>query len=150
VWVTGEVLVAASREDFPVSEVSRAPRTTAPSTVSPPSAAPGPPAVLPEVIAPSPAPAPAPSGGGAASPPSSGGGQVPATPLIPESSAPPPEFAPGEEPTPQGDGLAEGSPTASLEEGDDPASPWIPIGIGAGVGLLALVLPVALGKRYAW
>jgi hypothetical protein len=38
-----------------------------------------------------------------------------------------------------------------VEEGDDgPSSPWIPIGIGLGVGALALVVPLLLGKRFAW
>jgi hypothetical protein len=37
-----------------------------------------------------------------------------------------------------------------VEADDGPSSPWIPIGIGVAVGVVALVAPVLLGKRYAW
>jgi hypothetical protein len=149
VFVTGQVLVPAAGEDFPVSVPPRAPK---PTTQSAPTAeaAPGAPAAVPGVSSP-------PSAGSAAPPSSSGGGSGGsggstghAGPLVPETSAAPPgAVAP---PTAAaGSGVTSGSPAASVEEGDNgPSSPWIPIGIGLGVGALALAVPLLLGKRFAW
>jgi Prenyltransferase and squalene oxidase repeat len=160
VWVTGEVLVAASREVFPVAVAPRIPEPPPPPPPAPtPSIDPGafesvpvpesaipppaaPPASIPESsIGPSPAPpgggtagrVPAVPGGGAAVPPASG-----VVPTLPEVAPEKPDLVPA-------------TPTSAIEaDDDDPASPWIPIGIGAGVTLLALVTPLALGRRYAW
>jgi Prenyltransferase and squalene oxidase repeat len=148
VWVTGEVLVAAAGEDFPVAVAPRAPRraATPPSTL--------PPVPIPGVTTPPAAPVPAiPSGSDGSG--GSGGGRGHAGPLIPGTSVPPvsgsgaitPPSIPSEEPG----GLIGASPASAVEpDPDDPASPWIPIGIGLGVGLIALVAPLALGRRYSW
>jgi hypothetical protein len=88
----------------------------------------------------------------------SGGGSGHAGPLIPESAASPPPIggagailppaSPAEEAP---DGLVEATPASDVGANpEDPASPWIPIGIGVGVGLLALLVPLGLGRRFAW
>jgi hypothetical protein len=99
----------------------------------------------------------APAGGGA------GAGPGGAGPLVPESAAKPPVSGAGamtppgvsieepEEAEQQPGELVEATPASVVETGSEgPASPWIPIGIGLGVGLLALLVPLVLGRRYAW
>jgi Prenyltransferase and squalene oxidase repeat len=154
VWVTGQVLVAAAGEDFPVAVAPRAPQPTETPVPVP----------KPETLTPVPIPGvtpqatPVPPIGGEGESGSGGGGSAHAGPLIPESVAAPPPIggagailppaSPAEE---DPNDLVEATPASSVgSEPDDPASPWIPIGIGLGVGLLALVVPLGLGRRYAW
>jgi energy-coupling factor transport system substrate-specific component len=156
VWVTGEVLVAASGEDFPVAVAPRAPKPQATAAPVPTVEPTLPPVPIPGVTAP-PATAAPPSSGSSGGSGGSGGGSAHAGPLIPESAAAPPiggagaitpPATPGEE---EPGGLVEAAPASAVEPNpDDPASPWIPIGIGVGVGVLALLVPLALGRRYAW
>jgi hypothetical protein len=154
--VTGQALVPAAGEDFPVAVAPRAPKPAPiPSTTTTPVPQPTlPPVPIPGVTTPSPTPVPSLGGG-------SSGGTAHAGPLIPGSSpaAPPirgagaitPPTVPGEVEAAQPGGLTEAEPASAVgPAADDPASPWIPIGIGLGVGLIALVLPVVLGRRYAW
>jgi Prenyltransferase and squalene oxidase repeat len=155
IWVTGEVLVAAAGEDFPVAVAPRAPT---PAPVPTPTVKPEtlPPVPIPGVTTPPATPVP-PLGGGTGGSGGSGGGSAHAGPLIPGSSAAPPiggagailpPASPSEEAS---DELVEATPASAVEaDPDDPASPWIPIGIGLGVGLIALVVPLGLGRRYAW
>jgi energy-coupling factor transport system substrate-specific component len=152
VWVTGQVLVAAAGEDFPVAVAPRAPQ---------PAATPAPaPETLPSVPIPgvTPQATPVPPIGGSGGGGSGGGGSAHAGPLIPESAAAPPPIggagailppaSPAEE---DPNDLVEATPASAVGSNpDDPASPWIPIGIGLGVGLLALLVPLGLGRRYAW
>jgi hypothetical protein len=152
VWVTGEVLVAASGESLPVPVPPREqkPQPTSEAKPSQPSTSPL------EVPAPSGSPstaAPAqPAGGsGGVGPGSVAGGAGHAGPLVP---AAPPRPTPGgpatSSPQGQGSGLTEASPAASIDAGKEGGSPWIPIGIGVGVGAIALLAPWLLGKRFAW
>ena len=155
VWVTGEVLVAASGEDFPVAVAPRAPQPKPAATPAPaPQPSPATPAPVPGLTVPQGNASP--SGGGSGG---SGGGSAHAGPLIPESTAgaPPaggvsPSLPPATGAAPgEAGGLVEAAPASSVEPSSEgPASPWIPIGIGVGVGVLALLLPLALGKRFAW
>jgi Prenyltransferase and squalene oxidase repeat len=156
VWVTGEVLVAASGEDFPVAVAPRAPKPTATPV---PAVKPAlPPVPIPGVTAPPATPVPPLSGssGGSGGSGGSNGGSAHAGPLIPESAAAPPiggagAITPPVTPEEEPGGLVEAAPASAVEpDSDDPASPWIPIGIGLGVGVLALLVPLALGRRYAW
>jgi energy-coupling factor transport system substrate-specific component len=154
IFVTAQAMVAAARESFPVAEAPRAPAPS-PAPTRAPSAAPAPlpsaPAQVPGAAAAPPATPGAPLPQSSAGP-GGNGGAVPAVPSLPESSAAPPTstlpLAPpgGEEAAP----LSQGSQTSSVEADDGPSSPWIPIGIGVAVGVVALVAPVLLGKRYAW
>jgi hypothetical protein len=157
VWVTGQVLVAAAGEDFPVTVAPRAPKPAAtPVPVPAPETLPAVPipGVTPQAT---PVP-PIPSGGGGSGGGGSGGGSAHAGPLIPESAASPPPIggagailppaSPAEE---DSNDLVEATPASDVGANpDDPASPWIPIGIGVGVGLLALLVPLGLGRRFAW
>jgi prenyltransferase beta subunit len=158
VWVTGQVLVAAAGEDFPVAVAPRAQPPTTPTPVSPPQPETLPPVPIPGVSSPPATAVPPLEAGSAGGGSGSGGGSSHAGPLIPESAAAPPPIggagailppaSPAEE---KPDDLVEATPASAVEpDPDDPASPWIPIGIGLGVGLLAFVLPVVLGRRYAW
>jgi hypothetical protein len=158
IWVTGQVLVAAAGEDFPVAPAPRTPQppaTPVPVPVPTPETLPSVP--IPGVTSP---PTPVPPIGGTSGGSGGGGsgGSAHAGPLIPESAAAPPPIggagailppaSPAEEAP---DDVVEATPASSLgADSDDPASPWIPIGIGLGVGLLALLVPVGLGRRYAW
>jgi energy-coupling factor transport system substrate-specific component len=157
VWVTGQVLVAAAGEDFPVTVAPRAPKPAAtPVPVPAPETLPAVPipGVTPQAT---PVP-PIPSGGGGSGGGGSGAGSAHAGPLIPESAASPPPIggagailppaSPAEE---DSNDLVEATPASDVGANpDDPASPWIPIGIGVGVGLLALLVPLGLGRRFAW
>jgi energy-coupling factor transport system substrate-specific component len=155
VWVTGEALVAASGKSLPVAAPPREQKAEPEKTASPapaesPLTIPGPssaPSASPAV----PAAPPGSGGGGAAVPPgSTAGGAGHAGPLVPASPATPAPAAPATA-APEGEGLTEATPTAAIEAGDgDGGSPWIPIGIGLGVGAIALLAPWLLGKRYAW
>ena len=164
VWVTGQALVAAAGQDFPVPVAPRAPKPA--PTVSPapaPAPAPAPQPTLPPVPIPgvtsSPAtPAPSSNGGSGrrlgrrSQPRRPGDPRHPrAAPPIRGAGAITPPTVPGEGEEPRPGGLVEAQPASAVEpEYSGSASPWIPIGIGLGVGLLALVLPVVLGRRYAW
>jgi hypothetical protein len=153
--VTGEVLVAAAGEDFPVAVAPRAP---APVRVPTPTVKPSlPPVPIPGVTAPSATPVPPlPSGSGGSGGGKNGGGSGHAGPLVPESAAAPPvggagAILPPASPSEDPDALVEAAPASAVEpDSGDPASPWIPIGIGLGIGLLALAVPIALGRHYAW
>ena len=85
-----------------------------------------------------------------ASPPGSGGVSSGGTgPLVPEVSATGPGSAvspiePEEDPA-----LTEAAPASSVED-DSGVSPWVPIGIALGLTALAVAVPWALGRRYAW
>ncbi len=158
VWVTGEVLVAASGDYFPISTVPRAPKPApAPTTknVQPTL----PPVPIPGVTGPTTTPVP-PIGSGtessSGSSGSSGGGSGHAGPLVPETTLPPvagagaitPPSVPSQEAP---GGLVEATPASAIgTDPDDPASPWIPIGIGLGVGAVALLAPLLLGRRFSW
>jgi prenyltransferase beta subunit len=151
VWVTGQVLVAAAGEDFPVAVAPRAPQPAATPVPAPETL----PAVPIPGVTPQATPVPPIGGSGSGG---SGSGSAHAGPLIPESAAAPPPVggagailppaSPAEEAP---DGLVEATPASDVGANpDDPASPWIPIGIGIGVGLLALLVPLGLGRRFAW
>jgi energy-coupling factor transport system substrate-specific component len=160
VWVTGQALAAAAGQAFPVPVPPRAPKP-APAVSPAPAPTPAPQPTLPPVPIPgvtgAPAtPAPSSNGGSGSG---SGGVTSHAGPVIPGTTAPPiqgagaitPPTVPGEGEVPGSAGLVEAEPASAVgPEDGGPASPWIPIGIGLGVGLLALVLPVVLGRRYAW
>ncbi len=89
VWVTGEVLVAAAGEDFPVAVAPRAPTPT-PTPVPTPKPS-LPPVPIPGVSSPSATPVPPlPSGSGGSGSSGSGGGSGHAGPLVPSSPALPP------------------------------------------------------------
>jgi hypothetical protein len=157
--VTGEVLVAAAGEDFPVAVAPRAPKPTTESTATAPAPTPTlPPVPIPGVSSPPATPVPGFGSGSGGSGSGSGGGSTGhAGPLVPGATAPPPVGGAGAILPPASstqnapEDLVEASPAASVgPDPDDPASPWIPIGIGLGVGLLALVVPLLLGRRYAW
>ncbi|MFI5028692.1 MAG: prenyltransferase/squalene oxidase repeat-containing protein [Solirubrobacterales bacterium] len=156
VWVTGEVLVAAAGEALPVSVPARKPQpqpapeesaaqpSTSPLTIPSPSSAPS---TGSSAAAPS-------GGGGGVGPGSIAGGSGHAGPLVPEAAppaSPPGETAPGS-PDGEGSNLTEATQTAAVEPAGEggSGSPWIPIGIGLGVGAIALLAPWLLGKRYAW
>ena len=93
-----------------------------------------------------------PSGSGGVGPGSIAGGAGHAGPLVPAAPTTPPTGPATISPEGEGSGLTEAAPAAAIEAGDEggPGSPWIPIGIGLGVGVIALVAPWLLGKRYAW
>jgi hypothetical protein len=158
VWVTGEVLVAAAGEDFPVAVAPRAP--TAEPTPTPTVKPSLPPVPIPGVTGPSATPVPAlpsgsPGSGGSGS--GGGGGSAHAGPLVPESTAVPPIggagaiLPPASSAEEKPDSLVKAAPASAVEaDPGDPASPWIPIGIGLGVGVIALLVPLVLGRRFAW
>jgi energy-coupling factor transport system substrate-specific component len=163
VWVTGQALAAVAGQAFPVTVAPRAPKpapTVSPVPAPAPTPAPQPtlpPVPIPGVTSAPATPAPSSNGGSGGG---SGGGTGHAGPVIPGTTvAPPiqgagaitPPTVPGEGEEPGSGGLVEAEPASAVgPEDGGPASPWIPIGIGLGVGLLALVLPVVLGRRYAW
>jgi energy-coupling factor transport system substrate-specific component len=150
IFVTGQALVPAAGDSFPVSVPARAPKTTAQAKAAPNvNAAPAAPAAVPGVTSPGPGATAAPPGSGGSN--GSGGSSSHAGPLVPGSSGAPPGSVAPEPSAGQGSGITGGSPASSVEEGgDDPASPWIPIGIGLGVGALALAVPLLLGRRFSW
>ncbi len=157
IWVTGEVLVAAAGEAFPVSVAPRAP-TPAPTPVPTPTPSVKPtlpPVPIPGVTAPPSSPST--SSGGSGSSGSGSGGSGSAGPLIPGSQSLPPVAGSGAISPPtipseeKPEGLVQAAPASAVEPNpNDPASPWIPIGIGVGVGLLALLVPLGLGRRFSW
>jgi len=140
VWVTAEVLVAASGSSLPVSPPPRQVQPASPPPASvPPVEESGttPPAPAPE---PPSGTVPAPSGGG------SGGGSV-APPLVPEGVTPAPE-ADGELPE---TGVAPPEPESPAVAGDDtPPSAEAAIGIGLAATALAIGAPWWLGRRNGW
>jgi energy-coupling factor transport system substrate-specific component len=145
IWVTGQVLVAAAGEAFPIAPP---PRQASPTKVSPAEAAgtspgdegeaaPGP--TLPESSAGTGGASPSP---GAASPPPSAKGAVP-LPGAPDGSTVP---TPGRtEATPES-GIQEG--TLAMKSYSPDSGP--PLAIGLIAGALALALPWWLGRRYGW
>ena len=146
VWVTGEVLVAASGEFLPLPVPPRAPKPKQPKTTV---------GSLPSTSAQSGSPSPSLP----ASPPSSGRGG---------GGAPSERFAPSGQPTPEapahssppgggrvrrGSGASPPPPTASeppVEASGGGPSPWAPIGIGLATGGIALGSVVLLGRRFSW
>jgi energy-coupling factor transport system substrate-specific component len=153
VWVTGEALVAASGESLPVPPAARKPQPAPAAETATPEPA-GSPLTVPVPGAPSAGPATAapPSGSsGGVGPGSTAGGAGHAGPLVP--AAPPGAVPTGPatiSPEEERSGLTEASPAADVEGADEGGSPWIPIGIGVGVGAIALLAPWLLGKRFAW
>jgi len=152
VWVTGEVLVAASGEDLPVSTPSR--QRTPSQSKSPSSKTPPPSSSEGEAGA-SPVPTVpprSPGGGSGASPngsaPAPGG--VPAAP--PELSGKAPPAAPGESVTPRPSEAEGSAPDAQLASAADPGAtdPGPPIAIALAAAALALAFPWWLGRRYGW
>jgi hypothetical protein len=143
VWVTGQVLVAVAGDSLPIAPP---PRQPAPTTVSPAESAPVPPpgGTSPppgfEAV-PTPSEVPSSSGTGAPSAPPAASGAVPAVPS--EGAAPE-----GSEPE-----AVQPAPATAAEpvsaSGSSP-SPWPPIGIGLAATALAIALPWALGRRFAW
>ncbi len=139
VWVTAEVLVAASGNSLPVSPPPRQPQPVSPpqATVPPIEEA------TPAPVAPAPEPpastVPAPSGGG-----SSGGSAAP--PLVPEGVTP---ETGGELP---GTGVAppESESPAPVASDDTPPSAEGAIGIGLAGTALAIGFPWWLGRRNGW
>ncbi len=141
VWVTAEVLVAASGNSLPVSPPPpRQPK----KPVSPPQAS-VPPVeeTSPAPVAPAPEPpsstAPAPSGGG-----SSGGSAAP--PLVPEGVTP---EAGGELPE-TGTAPPESESPVPVADDDTPPSAEGAIGIGLAGTALAIGFPWWLGRRNGW
>jgi energy-coupling factor transport system substrate-specific component len=146
VWVTGEVLVAASGESLPVPAPARKQAAAPPSEAKSPESA-GSPLTVPIPGAGSAGPATAaPPGGGGVSPGSTGGGAGHAGPLVPAT----PPTSPATVSPEGGSGLTEAAPASEVAGADEGGSPWIPIGIGLGVGAVALLAPWLLGKRFAW
>jgi len=152
IWVTGQALVAAARDSFPISPP---PREPAPQS-SPSPAAP----------APNPAPVPSPpvTGGGFSSPapPVAGAGgapsgqapRTPSTPPTPPTPGAAPGFGidplgPGEEPSDGSAAEAAAVPAVGPEEEED-RSPAAPIGVGLATGIVALGGTVLLGRRFNW
>ncbi len=140
VWVTAEVLVAASGDSLPVPPPPRRPESTSPPETSEPpldtEPTPAPAPVLP------PGTVPAPSGG------DPGGGSA-APPLVPDGVTPVPE-APGELP---GTGVAppeSESPAQAVASDGTPPSTEAAIGIGLAATALAIGVPWWLGRRNGW
>jgi hypothetical protein len=140
VWVTAEVLVAASGSSLPVPPPPRQAKPASPPASVPPVEESGtvPPALAPE---PPSGTVPAPSGGG------SGGGSA-APPLVPEGVTPAPE-ADGELPE---TGVAPPEPEspAPVAGDDTPPSAEAAIGIGLAATALAIGAPWWLGRRNGW
>jgi energy-coupling factor transport system substrate-specific component len=145
IWVTGEVLVAAAGEYFPVPVAPRAPQPKLPNTTtgsqpslpSPPSSsAPSPPSspVPPAVGGVGPLPH-SPSGGKGSGlrhqGEQAGGGKAFGGGA--DASSPPP--------------VASGQP---IEGSGGGPSPWAPIGVGLATGAIALGSVVFLGRRFSW
>jgi len=150
-FVTAQVLIPASGSSLPVPvparepEPAATPETTVPLAPSSPSA----PAPIPgvESLPSTPSAGPAPE---FASPPGSGGGGSGGTgPLVPEVSATGPGIVapPEQEEDP---GLTEAAPASAVDDAGSGVSPWVPIGIALGLTALAVAVPWALGRRYAW
>ncbi|HEX5375313.1 MAG TPA: prenyltransferase/squalene oxidase repeat-containing protein, partial [Solirubrobacterales bacterium] len=143
VWVTAEVLVAASGGSLPVPVPPRQPQPASPPASSAPPADSGAAPVAPAPELPSgTVPAP-PSGGG-----SSGGSAAP--PLVPEGVTPAPEgggelpetgVAPPEPESPAPQAVASDGPPPSTEAA---------IGIGLAATALAIGVPWWLGRRNGW
>jgi energy-coupling factor transport system substrate-specific component len=158
VWVTGQALAAVAGEDFPVAVAPRAPKPPAPAPAPVPLPTPEalPPVPIPGVTNPPAAPVPPLESSGVGG--SGGSGAGPSTPESAAAGPPPISGAgaitpPGTPPAvpEEPEGLVEATPASVVDaDSDDPASPWIPVGIGVGVGLLALLVPLVLGRRYAW
>jgi Prenyltransferase and squalene oxidase repeat len=148
IWVTGEVLVAAAGEAFPVAAPARSKAPSSSSKPTSPSA--------PGVESGSPAPATPPeSAGGTAGAGANGGavapGGIPPEPPQLGGQAPVPG-TPGEsgvapESEPGGGETIPGELTASDSGGPAPGPP---IAIGLAAAALALALPWWLGRRYGW
>jgi len=157
VWVTGQALAAVAGADFPLAPVAR---SSQPSLLVPGSA-PGT-----DAGSASPLPLPAPSTGsaqelleqfgqgdpgGAAVPPTGGGGSgIPSVPP-PTGGGSAPLPAPGET---EGVGpeAGEAQPAAARFEAGDNAGPkpWAPVGIGLAGGGIALATVLLLGRRFSW
>jgi energy-coupling factor transport system substrate-specific component len=156
VWVTGQVLVAAAGKSLPLSAAPREQHSAPPKQTSETQTNPaGSPLTVPSPSQlPSTGPGSTPSGGGTAAPPGSiSGGSGHAGPLVPAAPTTPPTGPATIAPESDAEGgLTEAAPAAAIEDasGSGGGSPWVPIGIGLGVGVIALLAPWLLGKRYAW
>ncbi len=149
VWVTGQVLVAAAGESYPVPAPPREPEPA----ISQAETGGVPPGELPPSVSPSEVPA-TPPGVSPASPtvPESGGGGVPPNVLRPPGAAAP--GAPAETSPPggrvRGDAAtpAPEPPASQPSEEDSDTSPWG----AAALGLLAggLLFAATLGSRHLW
>jgi hypothetical protein len=154
VWVTGQVLVAAAGDAFPVAPAPRLPKLT-PQSAPPQSSGgsthagsaplPGLPTIPPRTSA-SPdqggagSTAPSPGGGstGTAPPPSQG---IPSIPL-PEGTPPPGEAEPATAPPPAAPPFR-----ATAKSGP---KPWAPLAAGFGSAGIALAAVLLLGRRFGW
>ena len=136
VWVTGQVLVAAAGEDFPVAVAPRAQPATTPTPVPLPKPETLPPVPIPGVTSPSADRGAADRSGPGAGAAAPGAAASHAGPLIPGSATAPPPIAgagailpPASAAEEQSDALVEAAPASAVgTDPDDPASPWIPIG----------------------
>ncbi len=139
VWVTAEVLVAASGDSLPVPVPPRQPQPASPSQTSVPPLEESTPAPVVPAPAPPSSATPAPSGGGA-----SGGSAAP--PLVPDTVMP---EAGGELP---GTGTAppESESPAPVAGDDTPPPTGGAIGIGLAGTALAIGFPWWLGRRNGW
>jgi hypothetical protein len=145
IWVTGEVLVAAAGEYFPVPVAPRAPQPKLPNTTtgSQPSL-------------PSPPSSPAPSPPSSPVPPAVGGvGPLPHSPSGRKGSGlrHQGEQAGGRKTFGGGADTAQPPPAASeppVEASGGGPSPWAPIGVGLATGAIALGSVVLLGRRFSW
>jgi energy-coupling factor transport system substrate-specific component len=144
VWVTAQVLPAVAGKAFPVSPPPRAPKPK-PATSEPEETSSGP-VVPPSSVAPPSSSSPAPSGGvgtGSEAGPGSTGSQ----PLAPPAATPGPPIPV----TPEG-AAPETPPAPPFEAKNAPPapSPAAPIGVGVGLGGLALGSVLLLGRRFGW
>ena len=135
VWVTAEVLVAASGDSLPVSPPPRQAKPTSPPATSAPPADAAPAPVVPAPELP-PGTVPAPPSGGSAAPPPVPDGVTPAPEDLPETGIAPPE---PESPAPQ-----------AVASDGTPPSTEAAIGIGLAGTALAIGLPWWLGRRNGW
>jgi energy-coupling factor transport system substrate-specific component len=149
VWVTGEVLVAASGDSLPVEPPPRQPQSKA-QLVKPSSGSSSKPAPVAPGLTLPPSTTPAPSGGKTGGTGGGSGGAPGAPPLVPKGTPiPVPEGV-----TPEGEG--ETAPPASEAPGEltathsPGASPWTAIGIGLAATALAVGAPLLLGRRFGW
>jgi energy-coupling factor transport system substrate-specific component len=156
IWVTGQAMVAAAGKSLPLPAAPREQHSAPPKQTPETQANPGssPLTVPTPSRLPSTGPSPTPSDGGTATPPGSiSGGSGHAGPLVPAAPTTPPTGPATIAPESDAEGgLTEAAPAAAIEDasGGDGGSPWVPIGIGLGVGAIALLAPWLLGKRYAW
>jgi len=151
VWVTGEVLVAASGKSLPVDPPPRQPQAKAPPATPPGSTGPAPDTpglTLPPSASPGPSSGDTSGSGSGSDSGSEGSGGTGAPPLVPERApVPVPEGVVPEAETAPPESEAPGELTASHTPGP---SPWTAIGIGLAATALAVAAPLLLGRRFGW